>query len=308
VKYFLYAFLVLIFVAAAIYFIPPLRIQAQQLLTYNECNTPLLYNLGSVDQRFGLTKDQVLQDLQQATGIWSTAAGKNLFAYSPKANLTVNFIYDQRQQLDTSINQLDSQLKNNNQTLKEQIAQYKSDAAAFEQKLAEFNATVDKYNKEGGAPPDVYQQLKQEQQQLSEEAQALNQRAKQLNLSTNSYNDNVSVLNSDIAQFNNVLSQKPEQGQYSQLDNTITIYFANNQDEMIHTLTHEFGHALGMEHVKDPNAIMYPYTTTNITVTPDDMVQLNIVCRNQSLFVHEFQAFGFWLAVMFNNLHQNFSK
>ncbi|MEX2007834.1 MAG: matrixin family metalloprotease, partial [Candidatus Levyibacteriota bacterium] len=67
--------------------------------------------------------------------------------------------------------------------------------------------------------------------------------------------------------------------------------FASNYNELIHTLTHEFGHALGMQHVSSPQSIMYPYTTSFLTLAPEDLEQLAYVCRKQSLPLH-------WLMIL----------
>ena len=292
-------FLVFLFgvLAAAIiiYSIPSYRQGFIKILSFSECDSPLPYKLGSIDQRFGLTTADVENDITQATDIWNKEEGKQLFTDSQNAQLTINFVYDQRQALDTAINQLNSKLKQNSDTLQQQVEEYKSQVISFKQRLADFENTVNKYNQEGGAPPDVYDQLIKQQNELKAEGEQLNARARQLNLSTDDYNSNVSVLNQDISQFNTALSQKPEEGLYDGNNNTITIYFANNQDELIHTLAHELGHSLGMVHVNDKTAIMYPYTTNSLTVSPDDRLQLDYVCREQSAIIHWAQVFDYWL-------------
>lgn len=253
------------------------------LLSYSPCDTPIPYKVGLIDPKFGLSGDDVLADTKTAANILSNAQGKQLFAYSDKGLLTVNFVYDERTALNNQINKLQAQLDQKGNTLSQQVNDYKAQAKQFEQKLAAFNATVEKYNKEGGAPSGVYESLIDEQNRLKLEADALNQRARQLNLSTRDYNTDVSSINKDTAQFNSAITLKPEEGLYDGNNNTITIYFAGNYDELIHTLAHEFGHALGMQHVNNAQAIMYPYSTTYLVVTKEDLGQLTYVCRKQPL-------------------------
>lgn len=297
-----------IVVGLVVYAVPSLRNRVVQGLSYSECNSPLSYRLGSIDPKFGLGKDEVLQDMRQATDIWASAEGKQLFTYDPSASLVVNFTYDARSALNSQISNLQSQLSQNDATLREQIASYEAQVSAFKQKLAAFNAEVAKYNSQGGAPKDVYDSLIKQQQELNAEGDALNQMAKQLNLSENSYNYNVSVYNGDVSQFNQEIAVKPEEGKYDGLNDTITIYFADNKQELVHTLAHEFGHALGMGHVGNVHAIMYASTSTNLQVTPDDMQQLVNVCRQQSIILHAFEVVDMWITTLLQSFSQNFAK
>lgn len=291
----LVAFLILCAAVAVIYFVPTFRQKAIRYLSYSECDTPLSYSIGSVDPKFGLSQSEVLNDIATATSIWSSAEGKNLFTYSPNASLKVSFVYDQRQALDSQITQLNSQLDQNGKSLQQQVADYKSQVAAFKQQLQAFKDKVNSYNRQGGAPPDVYNQLIQQQKDLQAEADQLNERARELNLSTQNYNSDVATLNQDVDSFNSAIAQKPEEGLYDGGNDTITIYFASDRQELLHTLAHEFGHSLGMDHVKDPEAIMYPYTTKTFSVTSDDMQQLTYACREQSAPLHWMQEFDLWI-------------
>ncbi len=264
-------------------------------LSYSECDTPIPYKLGTLDPKFGLKQSTAISDIQDATDIWSKFYGKSLFINSSTAILTINFVYDQRSALNSQIDQLQNQLTQKNTTLQQQINAYEVDVTAFEKKLASFNAQVKQVNRSGGASPDEYNRLIDQQNQLNSEGNALNARAAKLNLSSRDYNSNVQNLNQNINQFNQSLVQKPEEGLYNGSDNTITIYFANNKQELIHTLTHEFGHALGMLHNEDPLAIMYPYTTSTLSVTTQDKQLLDYVCRDQPLPGLWLREFAAWL-------------
>lgn len=281
--------------AVVIYATPNLRQKAILLFSYSTCDNPLPYKIGEIDQRFDLTNTEVENYIQEATGIWNKQEGKKLFEENPNAGLTVNFVYDVRQALDTQITQLNTQLGQSSQSLEQQISDFQAEKTSFEQKLAAFNQTVDQYNRQGGAPPDVYEDLIKQQKDLNTEAAILNAKAKQLNLSTENYNTNVDVFNQDVSQFNAALAKKPEEGLFSTVTNTITIYFASDHQELIHTLAHEFGHYLGMRHVNDQNAIMYTYTNKNTVPTTDDDNELSYACREQSLPVHLIQSFDQWL-------------
>lgn len=248
------------------------------------CDTPIHYRIDIVDPKFNLSKDQFTIDTKKAADIWNKAYGKDLFVYDPRASLSINLIYDQRQFLDSQITNLESQLNNLKGTLDPQIAQYQTDLANFKAKLADLNNQIDSWNKKGGAPPDVYNQLLQEQKSLQAEADRLNVEAKSLNLTTQNFNVQVGNFNNQVNVFNEALTQRPEEGIYIGDTNRIEIYFDITYNELIHTLTHELGHARGLPHTSNPVSIMYPKTNDVIIPAKEDLSELNMVCAKKSLF------------------------
>ncbi|HYK08828.1 MAG TPA: hypothetical protein VEW42_05000, partial [Candidatus Eisenbacteria bacterium] len=143
------AFLATVFVGLLVLILlPTSRNWIKDSLSYSTCNTPLPYKIGSIDPRFGIRLEDVEKDTIKATSIWSGVEGKQLFILSPHAALSVNFVYDQRQELNSEVQQLDSALSQRNASLQQKIQEYEAEEEAFQKKLAAFNALVDKYNKE----------------------------------------------------------------------------------------------------------------------------------------------------------------
>ena len=266
-----------------------------KILSYSECDKPIYYKLGILDPKFGLSKETILTDMQNATDIWSKTYSKNLFINSSSAALTVNFVYDQRSALITQIDELQDQLNQKGPTLQQKVNAYESDLTAFKEKLTNFNVQVNQINKSGGASPDEFKKLTAQRNELAVEGNSLNARASQLNMATHDFNSEVQDLNQNVDEFNQKLEQQPEEGLYDPNNNTITIYFADNDKDLIHTLAHEFGHALGMQHTDNPQSIMYIYTTSFTVVTPEDKQQLDYVCREQLLPVLWIQEFNTWI-------------
>jgi hypothetical protein len=216
------------------------------LVVYSPCEKPVTYSIGVVDANFGLSRDQFLRDVIEAAGIWNKAYGKNLFTNDDSSNFTVNMVFDERQSLNNQINQLDSKLGSGKSTLDQKKAQYEKDAADFERRLSDLNSRIDHWNSQGGAPPDEYKKIVDDQNTLRTEAERLNQTAKDLNLSVTNYNADVGKLNKTIDTFNQDLNLKPEEGLFMGDKNRIEIYFNNGHDELVHTIAHELGHALGI--------------------------------------------------------------
>ncbi len=275
--------ILLVAVAGLIIFNKQIISKVYNLLYASPCDTPIEYSLGGVDPRFNITDDQFLLDIKEAANIWDAVKKKDLFEFKNNADLKINLVYDQRQALNNRIENLQNQAQSGKQSIEPEIKQYQALSQDFKQKLERFNSEVDMWNAKGGAPQDVYDRLKSEQTDLKKEAAQLNQLADRLNISTNEYNARVNELNNAIGTFNNALSLKPEEGLYNPNTDTITIYFDVNRNELIHTLAHELGHVLGMQHESDPNAIMYPYTIKTTSASPADTAQINQICAKKNI-------------------------
>jgi hypothetical protein len=248
------------------------------------CDTPISYKLGIIDTKFNLSESDVLDSVKSASDIWSKSYDRPLFVYFPSAQLTIYFVYDDRAALDSQIDLQKNKLGREDTSLQAQISTYEKDLAAFQKKLADFNTTVDENNLKGGVSLPEYNDLIKRRDELKSEGDALNDRATKLNLSTHNFNSDVQSLNQQVNQFNQSITNRPEEGVYDFTQNSITIYFADNHSELVHTLAHEFGHVLGMNHVADPQGIMYAYSTSTTNLTSQDKDQLMEVCKKQPVF------------------------
>lgn len=262
------------------------------LLSYSACDKPITYRIGFIDPRFNLSRETVLTRVQEAAALWNHERGKPVFVYDPNnGHVTIRFVYDRRQELSSEVNQLERQLTSNKNSLDPQIAAYKEKSEAFEKKVAEMNQQIDYWNSQGGAPPKEYERLRQEQLALEKEAEELNKLAYSLNQSTRAYNLQVRELDKTVKELNRTLRARPEEGLFDAATNTITIYFLNSQAELIHTLAHELGHARGLWHTDNPDAIMYGSSTETITLASDDRAMLEAICQDRTytdLFIERF--------------------
>lgn len=282
--YLLLIFLIPVFLG--ILFRAPIIGGLKGILYYSPCDYPIAYAIGKIDERFNITPEELLEDIQKAAAIWSNTQGKPLFVHDGASQFTINMVYDSRQALTSKITELNTDLKAKQGTIDPQITDFKRRQAEFEKRVSGLNAQIQYWNTRGGAPKDEYEKLIAEQKGLQGEAVQLNATARELGQSTDQYNLSAKQLNQTIGDYQTVLQNKPEEGLYEQdgKRRTISIYIDIDKDEFLHTLTHEMGHALSLNHNSAKESIMFPQTTSVLIPSANDTRELNEVCRKRTIF------------------------
>lgn len=256
----------------------------KSLAPYSVCDTPTAYKIGNIDNRFGVSQKQFSKNISDASAIWSKAYGKNLFEEKADANLTINLVFDERQALTNKLNTGKNQITTQKEELTPKIEEYNKLVANFKKELADFNRDVNYWNSQGGAPEEEFKKLQAKQQELENQVNQINDMARKLNISSQEINSQIKDFNQTINTFNETLSEKPEEGIYDSATNSIDIYFNVSRDELVHTLAHEFGHSLGMQHVGSQKSIMYAKSNTVLSPSQNDLSELENVCREHTFW------------------------
>ncbi len=268
------------------------------------CDQTLYYSLGEIDSRFEISQEEVLEILAQSEEVWEQDLHKNVFEYREGADFKINFIFDERQQgtiekanLDGKLDELDAHKENISkeyQTVKlryqQAVAIYEKNLKNYENEVEDFNNEIDNWKKEGGAPKDEYEKLKKEEKKLEEmkdrlefERKNINKLVAQLNELVSKEKKVVNNYSSQIETYRERFGESREfnQGEYSGMGINIYQFHENNDLELV--LVHELGHALELDHVENPESIMYylmeKQDLENIKLSNEDIAAIKGVCK-----------------------------
>jgi hypothetical protein len=275
------------------------------------CPVPISYRIGTIDQSFALDQTQAIDYAKQAEAVWEKQVDRDLFNYDQNGDLPIEFVYDDRQaSADSEAMQraeLDTQQKKSEEIQKvvkefqtqydQLLATYNERANSYETRLADYNAEVGTYNDRGGAPPDVYDRLEEERIALSVEVEELNRLSVELKTIVDKINELADQGNALVEEYNRRVTEYNEefgftheftQGDYQ--GDAIHVYKFSNEAELVKVLAHEFGHALGIDHVEGSTSLMY-YLLENTgevsTLSSYDLTSYKMVCGDEESFTQK---------------------
>ena len=267
------------------------------------CHTPILYRIGHIDAQFDLSASEVRTALEQAEHLWDNALGRDLFAYSATAKLTINFVFDERQRATRAKDRLLSRLQQTEAShadlaqsydtwrglYQDKRQAYEAARMAYEARVQAYNTQIQQWNARGGTPVQVQQTLAVERTQLeaSQRQLAADQSELQDTIATlKGLEDRSKTLVEtharQVQSYNALYGEhrRFHKGEYNGKE--ITIYQYQDLDDLVLILAHELGHALGLAHVDDPKAVMHEILgdqdLDTLTLTSADVRALRTIC------------------------------
>ena len=300
----------IILLAGTVYvFRAPLTVFAYQTAgQYFPCKVSIPYMIERVDPRFDVSVADVSRAAEDAVRVWETAANRDLFHEISTGTpvIKIRLQYDLRQQTTETLKDLGEKINNSSEKYDDIKADYNASRAQYLQKKTEFESEaslfdrdatayqqeVDTWNRRGGAPPDTAARLnakkydlQKRQEQLVVDQRAVNQLADDVNALARRLNLMAGDINETARTYNRVGAQTGEEFEEGVFESrageeTITVYEFDSQKRLTRLLAHEFGHALGLDHVQGETSIMYRLNqSSNSNPTSDDVDALITRCK-----------------------------
>ena len=277
------------------------------------CSETITWSVGPVDSRFGISKDELTGIVREVTRLWSDAAGRNMFSFTPlqaDSILTVHLIYSSQQSRFDEEEQLADSIRVLRQTFFPKQVSYRNRMATYRQALNRYHNQLDRYNRAielyneslarvqvtGARSAREQERLDQYKSEAERIRPALEDAGKHAENEERSLTELADDLNELAEHINELIYRQNrllgnwtafKKGSYINIADRpkINIYQFDDPEQLRLVLAHEFGHALGLPHVENRFSVMYYRAeyqhSTPLQLTNEDIEALSETCGNE---------------------------
>jgi hypothetical protein len=274
--------------------------------TPKPCHDIVTYRLGNIDERFNLTREEFQTAVNMAAAMWSKPFHRDIFREEPDGAIEIRLLYDYRQEATDRLKKLNFKIGRSKESYEELKSRLENLRAEYEQKKAglssdfndyntkvkAFNNETESWNRRGNVPQSIHMRLTKEKDELVALSDNLHARQEEMKTLVDTINSMVVVINAMASNNNldivdqqntgNALGREFCEGlyEYENGKRSITIYQYDNEYRLVRVLAHEFGHALGLNHSKSAEAVMYPFIRSDsLELASDDIAALKKHCK-----------------------------
>ncbi|NBC66668.1 MAG: matrixin family metalloprotease [Bacteroidetes bacterium] len=274
------------------------------------CSEPITFHAGDIDERFSISKEEVIRLMEEVALLWSDAAGTTVIEYDEDGEIALNLVYAEEQQLtdrekqfrdrleheEFSINALENEYTRMNKEYEQEVEKYDEDSRELQESIDHLNVWVRQINDQGGFNEEDLNRFERRKAEIDQVKMDLERTERALKRKAAELNDKITFLNKKVEAKNRLVDEynrqftgtrKFTQGAYewSNDSRTINIYHFLDKNELRLVIAHEMGHALGITHVSNPKSVMHELleqqNRRDLELTGEDIRAIQSVCMNQ---------------------------
>lgn len=250
-------------------------------ITPNPCQEPLTYRIATIDSRYRIDENQLHKIMLEVANLWDSALNRPLLKYDPKGDVAIHLIFSENQKETKAQQKLSRKIESQKQQFDileqeyQRLSQkYEKQQSAFKKLFSDYNSQIKSLNntfaelKKEGISANEKRVIKREERQIKNLKYKVDQRHEELESLRKRLNQKARWLNKRSAEINQLITayndqfSKPRsfhQGRYIKKGNRqmVKIFQFGNNFALKTVLAHEMGHALGLNHVENPESVMY---------------------------------------------------
>lgn len=232
------------------------------------CASQVKYSVGEIDPAFDLDREAVVDLSIEAGEVWNQALGEEVFVYDESAPIKINFVYEERQRDRDTMMQRINELNLEYESLTELGDKINELITDYEGDLDDFNSDVEHWNSKGGAPSQVYSDLKKRERRLEKERKHINDLINAFNNTQTEYDLSAGDVSNMISQKRNTIEEAGVLISSGDGPDVINVYIYDGDDSLKLLLVHELGH------VKAGHVMENDYSVMSLTMSDQQLENL----------------------------------